>query len=128
MDPTPQAEPVPETDLEAQHRAHERKEMLAAGMLALPNLFLRSFLTLTLLYGLLGAVLIAIVQLGYLSATVAVAIGCGIVLLQFLLGPWIMDLSLRSEAGFQLKERWGDWKREPFTSNPRSNCISVYGQ
>src|SRR5438874_13047191 len=42
MDLTPQNEPKPEIDLEALHKAHERKQMLAAGMLALPNLFLRS--------------------------------------------------------------------------------------
>lgn len=40
MDSNPNPDPVPETDLHAQHQAHERKEMLAASMLALPNLFL----------------------------------------------------------------------------------------
>ena len=55
MDPQSHDEPTPETDLQAQYRAHERKEMLAAGMLALPNLFLRSAFTLAILYGMLGA-------------------------------------------------------------------------
>jgi SAM-dependent methyltransferase len=41
--------------------------------------------------------------------------------------PSEMDLMARI-AGLQLNERWGGWKREPFTSNPRSNCISVYGR
>lgn len=41
--------------------------------------------------------------------------------------PSEMDLMARI-AGLQLKERWGGWKREPFTSNPRGNCISVYGR
>ena len=63
--------------------------------MALPNLFLRSALTLTLLYGLLGVVLITIVQFGFLTPALAVGIGVAIILLQFLLGPWIMDLSLR---------------------------------
>ena len=95
MDSNPHPDPVPETDLAAQHRAHERKEMLAAGMLALPNLFLRSVCTLAVLYGLLGVVIIAIVQFQLVSATVAVAIGCVLIVLQFLLGPFIMDLMLR---------------------------------
>jgi Zn-dependent protease with chaperone function len=92
--PNPEPEPIPETDLEAMHKAHERKEMLAAGMLALPNLFLRSVCTLALLYGILGAVLITMVQFDLLSSTVAVIAGCAIILLQFALGPFIMDLML----------------------------------
>ena len=51
LDSNPNPDPVPETDLRAQHKAHERKEMLAAGMLALSNLFLRSVCTLAVLYG-----------------------------------------------------------------------------
>ncbi len=41
--------------------------------------------------------------------------------------PSEMDLMARL-AGLRLKERWGGWKREPFTSDPRGNCISVYGR
>jgi hypothetical protein len=81
MDPTPRDEPEPETDLEAMHLAHERHQMLAAGMLALPNLFLRSAFTLTLLYGMLGAVLIAMVQFNVLNTAVAVTFGCAIIVL-----------------------------------------------
>jgi Zn-dependent protease with chaperone function len=95
MDSNPNPDPVPETDLAAQHRAHERKEMLAAGMLALPNLFLRSVCTLAVLYGILGVVLITIVQFQLVSATVAVIVGCALIVLQFLLGPFVMDLMLR---------------------------------
>src|SRR3954465_4169998 len=92
----PRRELEPQTDVHAQARAEERHHSLAVGALALPNLFLRSFITLGLLYGALGLVLIALVQLGYLpSAGVAVAIGCAAILLQYLLGPWFMDLSLR---------------------------------
>jgi len=92
--PLPPPEPVPVVDEQAKARALERHQALAIGALALPNLFLRSALTLTLLYGMLGVILIAIVQLQYLTATVAVAIGVTIVLLQFILGPWIMDICL----------------------------------
>ncbi len=41
--------------------------------------------------------------------------------------PSEMDLMARIGA-LRLKERWGGWNREPITSNPRSNCISVYGR
>src|SRR5437868_6568719 len=94
MDPNAHNEPEPEVDLEAMHRAHERHQMLAAGMLALPNLFLRSAFTLVLLYAMLGVVLIAMVQFEVLSATIAVILGCTVVVLQFALGPFIMDLML----------------------------------
>jgi Zn-dependent protease with chaperone function len=102
MDPNSHDDPQPEVDLEALHRAHERKQMLAAGMLALPNLFLRSAFTLTLLYGILGLVLIAMVQFHVLSTTLAVGLGCIIILLQFALGPFIMDMMLR----FLYRMRW----------------------
>jgi Zn-dependent protease with chaperone function len=95
MNHDPLPEPTPEVDHVARQRAEERKQMLAVGMLALPNLFLRSALTLVLLFGMLGVVLIAMVQFHLLSATLAVALGCVIILLQFALGPFIMDLSLR---------------------------------
>jgi Zn-dependent protease with chaperone function len=94
MDPTPHQEPVPEVDLEALHKAHERKQLLAAGMLALPNLFLRSAFTLVLLYGMLGLVLITMVQFSLLSSTTAVLLGCIIIVLQYAIGPFIMDLML----------------------------------
>lgn len=41
--------------------------------------------------------------------------------------PSEMDLMARL-AGLQLKERWGGWNKDPFTSNQRSNCISVYSR
>jgi Zn-dependent protease with chaperone function/Zn-finger nucleic acid-binding protein len=95
LSPEAPDEPPAETDPNAQARAHERVQGLAAGLLALPNLFLRSTLVLVLLYGLLSLVLITLVQFSVLGPTVALAIGVAIALLQFTLGPWIMDLSLR---------------------------------
>src|SRR5262245_56411198 len=82
-------------DTGARERAEERVSRLAAGLLALPNLFLRSLTVLGLLYGLLAVVLIALAQLHVLGAGAAVTIGVVIILLQFLLGPWFMDLMLR---------------------------------
>jgi Zn-dependent protease with chaperone function len=88
-------EPAPQIDPHAQAKAFERHQALSTGLLALPNLFLRSVLTLGLLYGMLGVVLIALVQFEVLNTTVAVALGCGIIIVQFLIGPWVMDLMLR---------------------------------
>jgi len=76
-------------------RAHDRLRDLSSGMLPLPNLFLRSASVVVLLYGFLGLVLITLAQLNILPASVAVGIGVGIILLQFVLGPWLMDLALR---------------------------------
>jgi SAM-dependent methyltransferase len=40
---------------------------------------------------------------------------------------WPSELDLMARiAGLRLKERWGGWDREPFTS-ASSNCVSVYG-
>lgn len=40
---------------------------------------------------------------------------------------WPSELDLMARiAGLRLKERWGGWNREPFTSTS-SNCVSVYG-
>jgi Zn-dependent protease with chaperone function len=102
MNPETPLEPIPQPDPQAQAAAADRKHMLAAGLLALPNLFLRSALTLTLLYGLLGLLLLTIVQFGYLGPGLAVGIGVAVVLLQYILGPWIMDLCLH----FLYKMRW----------------------
>src|SRR5262245_62024659 len=67
-----------ETDVAAQDRARHRHQALAAGLLALPNLVLRSGLTLAFLYGLVTLVLMTLALLGYLGPWghwVALAIG-----------------------------------------------------
>jgi Zn-dependent protease with chaperone function len=89
------AELPSEADPHAQAAAQERQQALRTGLLALPNLFLRSALVLGLLYGLLGLVLVALAQFDVLAPSIAVGIGVAIILLQFLLGPWFMDLMLR---------------------------------
>jgi SAM-dependent methyltransferase len=41
---------------------------------------------------------------------------------------WPAELDLMARiAGLRLKDRWGGWTREPFTSTS-SNCVSVYGR
>jgi Zn-dependent protease with chaperone function len=94
--------PIPKTDQDAREAAENRHEALAAGMMALPNLFFRSAFTLVVLYGLLTLVLLTIVQTGWLTAETALAIGVGFAALQFALAPWIMDLMLR----FLYTMRW----------------------
>jgi Zn-dependent protease with chaperone function/Zn-finger nucleic acid-binding protein len=76
-------------------KVQRRFQDLASGMLPLPNLFIRSAGVLFLLYAMLGLVLIALAQARVLTAGIAVAIGVGIIILQFVFGPWLMDLSLR---------------------------------
>jgi Zn-dependent protease with chaperone function/Zn-finger nucleic acid-binding protein len=76
-------------------RPHLRIQDLSSGMLPLPNLAIRSVGVLALLYGLLGLILITLAQLHMISAGLAVGIGVGIIVLQFVFGPWVMDLSLR---------------------------------
>lgn len=72
-----------------------RQLKIRSGLLPLPNLFLRSTLTLTGLYALLGAVLIAAVEFAGVRPDLAVGIGLAVIFLQFLVGPWFMDLTLR---------------------------------
>jgi Zn-dependent protease with chaperone function/Zn-finger nucleic acid-binding protein len=80
----------PPEDHEARRPAPSRP-----GLLPLPNLFLRSTVTLAGLYALLGAILIAAVEFAGLDVGVAVGVGVSIVVVQFLIGPFLMDLSLR---------------------------------
>jgi len=74
--------------------AAARHQELAVGRQKLPNLAIRSAFTIFLLYGLLTLALITAVQLDYLSADLAVGIGLIFGLLQFTIGPWVMDWSL----------------------------------
>ncbi|MFM7151458.1 MAG: M48 family metalloprotease, partial [Gemmataceae bacterium] len=95
MDPMRPSNDLPETDHAAREKTEFRHQALASGLAALPNLFVRSAFTLTFLYGILSLVLITIVQLGYLTPNLALLIGVGFALVQFAIGPWIMDLMLR---------------------------------
>lgn len=85
----------------------------------LPNLFIRSCSVLFLLYALLIFVLITCVNFGVMFPDVAVLVGCGVVILQFLLGPWLMDLSLR----FFYKISWKAILPVELTNFIRDTCI-----
>lgn len=76
-------------------RVHERVRDIASGMLPLPNLWIRSAGVIFLLYAILGAGLIALAEFRLITSTVAVMIGVGVIVFQFVFGPWLMDLSLR---------------------------------
>jgi heat shock protein HtpX len=77
--------------------------------ISLPNLGFVSSITLFTLYALLTLILITCVTLGFFEAGVALTVGVAIALFQFLLGPWIMDLSLR----FFYKIDWQDAQELP---------------
>jgi Zn-dependent protease with chaperone function len=79
----------------AENPTRVRHRELAAGLRPLPNLFVRSVSLLALLYGILTVLLIAAVECGFLSAASALLGGVFTVLVQFVIGPWILDLSLR---------------------------------
>jgi len=90
-----QIEPAIEEDIE---RGFETDESLQprepVSLTSLPNLGLRATMTIISLYGLLTLVLILCVELAGLPPSWALIMGVSIAVLQFLLGPWLMDLSL----------------------------------
>jgi Zn-dependent protease with chaperone function len=94
MEPTHYSENQPETDLETRQNKQYRHEAIAAGLMALPNLFIRSAMTLIFLYGLLTLLLIVMVQLEVLTPNAALIGGLVLAAVQYLVGPWIMDLML----------------------------------
>ncbi|MFC1708562.1 M48 family metalloprotease [Candidatus Omnitrophota bacterium] len=71
------------------------KTVKEAVPISLPNLGLVSGITLFGLYALLGLVLITCVNFGLFDAGAALFIGILIAVIQFLLSPFLMDLSLR---------------------------------
>ena len=89
----------PELKLEPDRRYLERPERAVASasqaLLALPNLALRSTLTLAGLYILLTLGLIIAAEIGAVGLEFAVGGAFVIILVQFLIGPFIMDLTLR---------------------------------
>ncbi len=82
-------------DTRRDDRARKRLRAIATGRLLLPNLFIRSASVLVLLFALLGAVLIALYELGVIPLAAVFLIPVVIVALQYALGPWMMDLTLR---------------------------------
>ena len=75
----------------------------------LPNLAIRSTMVLVFLYGLLTVILITLTLYTRLTPFGALIIGIAIAVIQFLLGPYITDLSLR----WFYKMAWIDYGRLP---------------
>jgi len=90
------AEPEVRLEVDPGSKAGAAARAAAATALPpLPNLFLRSTMTLVGLYAVLGLVLVAAVAFAGVPPGAAVLAGVVVIGLQFLLGPFIMDLTLR---------------------------------
>lgn len=84
-----------DTQINKNTAAYTRHRAIAAGIRPLPNLYFRSLATLTVLYGTLTFLLIVAAEAGFLSAAQALLSGLIIAAVQFVVSPWILDLSLR---------------------------------
>lgn len=90
--PPPSPTPIPAVPPQASAR---RAPPVRAALAGLPSLALRAGALLAVLYGALAAVLFLAVELGALKPEAALLSAGGVVFFQFLLGPLIMDFSLR---------------------------------
>ena len=79
------------------------------GLIRLPSLAISSTSVLFGMYSILTLVLILVVQFTGLSPLMALLIGFGIVLIQFLVSPFIMDLTLK----WLYKMKWVEYKNLP---------------
>ena len=88
-------EPSMEEDFEEEYEPDElsRQEGLTP-LSKLPNLGIRATMTVVGLYALLTLVLILCVEFARLPPSWALIIGISLAAIQFLLGPWLMDMSL----------------------------------
>jgi heat shock protein HtpX len=93
-----------QTAKRSESAAAVRHREIRAGIRPLPNLFVRSVSLLCILYGALTLLLITAVECGLLSSFGALLSGIIFAVVQFVISPWIMDLSLR----FLYKVEWVD--------------------
>jgi heat shock protein HtpX len=89
--------------------SEEKVVPVPLGLPSLPNLVVRSGMVLIFLYGLLGLVLITLTLVTDLTPTFALIIGVIIAAVQFILGPYITDLSLK----WFYKVSWTDYDQLP---------------
>ena len=85
---------IGEDDASTAEPAETDPQILTTPLSPLPNLGLRATMTVVSLYALLTLVLVLCVEFAKLPPSWALLIGVAIALVQFLLGPWLMDLSL----------------------------------
>lgn len=79
-----------------------KSRALSAAARPLPNLAFRSLLTLGVLYGFLTLLLICAVEAGLISSVGALIFGTFSAAVQYLLSPWILDITLR----LAYRSRW----------------------
>jgi Zn-dependent protease with chaperone function len=84
-----------QTAKRSESAAAVRHREIRAGIRPLPNLFVRSVSLLCILYGALTLLLITAVEFGFLSSLQALLSGIIFAAVQFIVSPWLMDLSLR---------------------------------
>lgn len=79
-----------------EHRSERenKRSALRAGLIPLPSLALRSTFSFVLLYGLLFFVLIIVSSFARWPLELPITIAVVIIILQYAIGPWILDLSL----------------------------------
>lgn len=82
-------------DLEKDSRSSGETEEQTVSSVRLPNLSFISTMTLVFLYGLLSLVLIILVNTGIMNAGFAMIFMVVFAVLQFVLSPFIMDITLR---------------------------------
>ncbi len=100
---------IGEDDASTAEPAETDPQILATPPSPLPNLGLRATMTVVSLYALLTLVLVLCVEFAKLPPSWALLIGVAIALVQFLLGPWLMDLSLN----WFYKMQWVPFHRLP---------------
>jgi len=66
-----------------------------ASMPGLPNLFVRSFGVLLFLYALLFGFMVLLTTAGGVSPLIGMVLACGVIFVQYLVGPFFMDFTLR---------------------------------
>jgi len=88
------SEAGPVVDADRVARTAARHAALAARVLPLPNLALRAGVTLLLLYGLLGLLLMMVSLTGLITPAWALGLGVAVAVIQYAFGPWMLDLTL----------------------------------
>jgi Zn-dependent protease with chaperone function len=88
------SEAGPAVDADRVARTAARHAALAARVLPLPNLALRAGVTLLLLYGLLGLLLMMVSLTGLITPAWALALGVAVAVVQYVFGPWMLDATL----------------------------------
>lgn len=96
-------------EAKAAHLKKQRLSALRAGIASLPSLTMRSCVSFVLLYGFLAFMLLLIGHFLQWSLNFTVFLSIGIVFIQYLLSPFILDLSL----SWMYKMEWVELSKLP---------------